>query len=188
MTALTYFFTVRDSTQQGKRITALTPTWVFFKNQAGTNANLTQPTITEVGNGVYKFSYDPTGAEAFGQVDAGSALSLEGDRYIDGVCSSAAPISPASASTVATATAAAILATPANLLATDTSGFVTTNDPTAPIAAAILDTPLTGHNTSGTVGQSLTNIQSAPPALSDIINGVLAALSSAASTIWKQVF
>lgn len=51
-----------------------------------------------------------------------------------------------------------------------------------------LDAPLTGHNIPGTVGASLTNIETAPPTLAQIVAGVIAAIGSAASTVWKQVY
>lgn len=86
MASVTYTFSIRDnsSTNGGLRKTALTPTWVFFKN-ASTLADVTpQPAIVEVAQGVYKFSCDPeVYGEITAQVDAGAALTLPGDRYLD---------------------------------------------------------------------------------------------------------
>src|SRR4051794_31682153 len=93
MTATVYEFTVRDSTATppGTPVTGLSPTFVIFKNKA-TNADITpQPAISAVGNGQYKFTYDPLPGgvvtEATYQADAGSAVSGSNfDRYIDGDC------------------------------------------------------------------------------------------------------
>lgn len=90
MASLWYFFSVRDnsSTGQGTPITGLTPSWTLF-NSLGTNVAITpQPSVVEVGHGMYKYSYDTEASgEAAGQIDAlggGSTPTLlPGDRYID---------------------------------------------------------------------------------------------------------
>lgn len=81
MATQTYVFSVRSS---GTRMTGLSPSFVFFKKLAD-GSNLSQPTITEIANGQYKFSYDPA-IPASGQVDAGSSVPDPGDRYIDVAC------------------------------------------------------------------------------------------------------
>lgn len=87
MALITYIFTIRDSTiaSGDNRKTGLVPTWVFLKTLAGvaiTGGSL--PSISEISNGQYKFSYDPdTNGEAGGQIDATSVLTNGSDRYID---------------------------------------------------------------------------------------------------------
>lgn len=85
MASTTHVITVRDNAASppGTRMTALTPTWVFLKALSD-NSNLTQPAISEVTQGAYKFSFDPeTNGEAVGQIDAGASLTNPADRYID---------------------------------------------------------------------------------------------------------
>lgn len=85
MSAITYVFTVRDTsgTNAGVRKTGLTPTFVFLKKLSD-GSDVTQPSITEIAQGQYKFSYDvETSGEASCQIDAGSGLSSPSDRYID---------------------------------------------------------------------------------------------------------
>lgn len=88
MAAVTFIFTVRDgaSTPPGQRKSGLSPTWVHFKKLSD-NSDLAQPTITEVANGQYKFSFDPAASgEAVGQIDAGVSITNDSDRYIDQLC------------------------------------------------------------------------------------------------------
>ena len=90
MALVTFVFSVRDatSTPPGARKTALSPTWVFFKKLSD-GSNLSQPSIIEIAQGQYKFSYDvATNGEASGQIDAGSSLTNASDRYIDIICAS----------------------------------------------------------------------------------------------------
>lgn len=79
-------FVVRDSTSSppGTRKTSLTPTWVHLKRLSdGTNVTPT-PTISEIGQGQYKFTYDAEASgDAVGQVDAGSGVTAPADRYVD---------------------------------------------------------------------------------------------------------
>jgi hypothetical protein len=87
---VTYLICVRDNVETtggGQRKTGLTLSWVQFK-RASDGTNITpQPTFAEIGNGQYKFTYDPqVNGEAFGQIDAGSSLLLASDRYIDVQC------------------------------------------------------------------------------------------------------
>jgi hypothetical protein len=90
MASLWYFLSVRDnsSTGQGAPVTGLTPTWTLF-NTLDTNTPITaKPSVVEVGNGIYKYSYDTEASgEAAGQIDAlggSSRVVLQpGDRYID---------------------------------------------------------------------------------------------------------
>ncbi len=90
MAAEWYFFTVRDNSANGlgARVTGLTPAWVFL-NTLATNAPITpQPAVLEVGQGIYKFSYDPeANGDAAGQIDAltnnTSTSLIPGDRYVD---------------------------------------------------------------------------------------------------------
>jgi hypothetical protein len=100
MAAIQYSFTVRDSTAGGARKTGLTPGFVFFKKLAD-NSDITPPSIGEVGQGAYKFSYDPSvSGEAVWQADAGSSLSAAGDRYIDGTATLSLQLQPADISAV----------------------------------------------------------------------------------------
>jgi hypothetical protein len=73
MSALWYFFSVRDnsSTGMGAPVTGLTPTWSLF-NTLDTNIAISPtPAIVEVGHGIYKYSYDTEASgEAAGQIDA----------------------------------------------------------------------------------------------------------------------
>jgi hypothetical protein len=90
MASLWYYFSVRDnsSTGQGAPVTGLTPTWALF-NTLSTNTPITpNPSVVEVGKGIYKYSYDTEASgEAAGQIDAlggsSSVVLQPGDRYID---------------------------------------------------------------------------------------------------------
>ena len=92
MAALWYYFSVRDNSAngQGNRITGLTPTWVLF-NSLDTNNTITPaPAVVEVGQGIYKYSYDAElVGDAVGQIDAVGganplgALLTPADRYLD---------------------------------------------------------------------------------------------------------
>jgi hypothetical protein len=86
MGSLTYVVVCRDgqSSPPGTRTTGLTPTWVHLKRLSD-NTNVTpQPAISEIGQGQYKFTYDPeTSGEAAGQIDFGSGLTAPADRYAD---------------------------------------------------------------------------------------------------------
>lgn len=77
----TYMFSVRSA---GVRKTGMTPTFVFFKKLSD-GSDVTPPTVSEVAQGQYKFTYDPA-VPASGQIDAGSTVIDPGDRYIDVAC------------------------------------------------------------------------------------------------------
>lgn len=82
MTAVTNIISLRNA---GVRATGLVPVWTMFKRLSD-NANIpAPPVITEVGLGLYKFSYDPQGpdGEAVGQIDGGAAITAPGERFID---------------------------------------------------------------------------------------------------------
>jgi hypothetical protein len=82
---MAYFpFTVRDNAADppGTRMEGLTPTWVHFKRLDTGVAITPQPTVTEIGQGQYRVSYDPT-VEAVGQLDCGAGLANPADRYQD---------------------------------------------------------------------------------------------------------
>lgn len=82
-----YDFYVSDSTvasgSQGK--TGLTPTVTLLHTTGaspGTDVS-THVAIAEIGKGHYQLAYDPaTYGEAAGEVDAGSALSVNSDRFL----------------------------------------------------------------------------------------------------------
>lgn len=83
MAALYYILTARDSTAGGTRVTGLMPTWVFLAALSSGSA-ATQPSITEIGDGQYKFEFDAESqGECSGQIDLGSSLSQPADRYVD---------------------------------------------------------------------------------------------------------
>jgi hypothetical protein len=90
MASLWFYLSVRDNsaTGQGARVTGLTPAWTLFKS-LDTNGDVTpQPAFAEVGQGIYKYSYDPElNGDAVGQVDVlggSTAKALNpGDRYVD---------------------------------------------------------------------------------------------------------
>lgn len=80
---LVYTFSVRNN---GTPVTGLHPRfnlWVSLDSGAAIPA----PLVTEVGCGIYRFSYDAEASgEAVGQVDAtpfGASTLSDGDRYID---------------------------------------------------------------------------------------------------------
>jgi|SRR5579884_2787478 len=84
MASIYYVVTVRDNSASppGTRMTGLSPSWVFLSKLSG--GSLTGPTISEIGDGQYMFSFDPeANGEASGQIDAGSTLAYPSDRYID---------------------------------------------------------------------------------------------------------
>lgn len=72
----------------GRTDTGLTPTFTVFKNST-TLVNVTSPSITEFGNGVYYFDYvfaAATSAEILYEIDGGSGLSSS-IRYVQGTLS-----------------------------------------------------------------------------------------------------
>lgn len=82
MSAVVNVISVRNS---GVRATGLAPAWVMFKRLSD-NADITPPpVVSEVGLGLYKFSYDPDGpnGEAVGQLDAGAIIAAHGERFVD---------------------------------------------------------------------------------------------------------
>jgi hypothetical protein len=171
---VTLVFMVRDgqSSPPGERKTGLTPTWVHLKRLSdGTNITPT-PTISEIGQGQYKFTYDPeTSGEAAGQIDAGSGLTAAADRYVDVVLTrersrlvySLPSETPGADGGLAIADGAGqvaakiteygtemepetrILVTPENKLAADTQGRVSLN----------LTQTIPATNTAQTVGDAL---------------------------------
>lgn len=77
-----YDFIVQDSTAGGALIEDLTPTFVEFKLLDGTDVD-PQPAITHKWSGIYSFDFDADAAgDARVVIDAGSALTNPGDRYI----------------------------------------------------------------------------------------------------------
>ena len=85
MAAINYLIAVRDSSVPtgDNRKTGLSPTWIFLKTLA-TSSAVSTPTISEIGYGQYAFAFDAeTNGECAGQIDAGSALTIGSDRYID---------------------------------------------------------------------------------------------------------
>ena len=68
-------------TDSGVPKSGLTPTWLSFTDSDG-NAE-TQPTISEIGNGYYKFTVDIASSEVWmGTVDAGLDVINSSERYI----------------------------------------------------------------------------------------------------------
>ena len=83
MSAITYVVTARDDTASPPGVTGLTPTWVFLKRLSD-NANVAQPSISEVGFGHYKFSFDAEAlTDSTGQIDFGASLTDPAARYVD---------------------------------------------------------------------------------------------------------
>lgn len=92
MAAIVYTFVVRDGGDP-TAATGLTPTFVEYRDiVAGTDLSAGAPTVTEVGNGHYKFSVDwDTAPESTGPsnyiamvIDAGAGLTDANERYIVG--------------------------------------------------------------------------------------------------------
>ena len=86
MTSIDYVFELRNS---GVLTAGVTPTITTAKRIAnGANLSAT-PTITEIGGGLYKISYDPESSdgEAGIVIDAGSSFTAASDRYITVFCS-----------------------------------------------------------------------------------------------------
>jgi hypothetical protein len=76
-------------TQNGTPATGLLPTFLLFKTSDGTSggSNVGQPTIFEVGQGWYAFSYDPeANGDAVGTLDGGTSLINAVERYQGVVC------------------------------------------------------------------------------------------------------
>lgn len=73
MTKLVYF------SSGGTPATGLTPTWTMLK-KASDSTNFTQPTISEIANGWYKFDINATEL-LVGVVDGGAAVAA-GERYV----------------------------------------------------------------------------------------------------------
>src|SRR4051812_14299476 len=86
MSKINYVLIARDmaATPPGTRKTGLTPSWVFLK-ALSTGSDVTpQPTVTEIAQGQYKFTYDPeVSGEASGQIDMGAGVPSPADRYVD---------------------------------------------------------------------------------------------------------
>ena len=85
MAATTTIVVVRNtaSSPPGARVTGLAPSWVFLARLADGVA-ATQPAVTEVGQGQYKFAYDAeANGEASGQLDFGAGVPNPSDRYVD---------------------------------------------------------------------------------------------------------
>jgi hypothetical protein len=92
MAAIWNYFSVRDyyGVGAGARLTGLSPTWVLFKKLDDSTDITTRPAILEVGQGIYKYSYDAeTNGDAAGQIDVlgggnPNNVSLSSaDRYLD---------------------------------------------------------------------------------------------------------
>ena len=92
MAAIWNYFSVRDyyGVGAGARLTGLSPTWVLFKKLDDSTDITTRPAILEVGQGIYKYSYDAeTNGDAAGQFDVlgggnPNNVSLSSaDRYLD---------------------------------------------------------------------------------------------------------
>ena len=84
MASTTYWIDVRDSTitSGDNRKTGLSPTVVIAKSGA-TDVSSHVSSVTEVGGGLYTFTYDPEAyGEAVCQIDCTSALTNGSDRYI----------------------------------------------------------------------------------------------------------
>lgn len=80
MASTIFTFSARNS---GTRVTGLTPTFSQLRKLTD-NTTIAQPGTTEVGLGVYKFSYDvETYGEAIAQIDCGTLVTLGADRYLD---------------------------------------------------------------------------------------------------------
>lgn len=87
MAALPYIVYFSNSTTGGTPVTGLTPIWVYF-NSTSTNTPLSQPAITELDHGCYKFIYDAdVNGEARGQIDGGVSLTVQSDRFITSTAS-----------------------------------------------------------------------------------------------------
>ena len=83
---ITFVFTVRDSSASppGTRKIGLTPSWVHLKRLSDGSSITPTPTIAEIGQGQYKFTFDAeSNGDAAGQIDVGSGLSAPADRYVD---------------------------------------------------------------------------------------------------------
>jgi hypothetical protein len=172
MTALAYSFVVRDSTAGGARVAGLTPGFVLFKKLSD-NSNITPPAIVEVGEGAYKFAYDPAAnGEAIWQADAGASLTVAGDRYIDGTATLALQLQSGDVSAV-----------------------------TGGAASGVLDAALSGHAGAGTAGAALGALvgvlaesyaaNGQPATMAQLLYGILAMLGnvsqSGASLVAKKL-
>jgi hypothetical protein len=172
MTALAYSFVVRDSTAGGARVAGLTPGFVLFKKLSD-NSDITPPTILEVGEGAYKFAYDPAAnGEAIWQADAGASLTVAGDRYIDGTATLALQLQSGDVSAV-----------------------------TGGAASGVLDAALSGHAGAGTAGAALGALvgvlaesyaaNGQPATMAQLLYGILAILGnvsqSGASLVAKKL-
>jgi hypothetical protein len=86
MPPINYSFSIRDQAAfpPGTRKTGLAPTWTLLKRLSDNGDISPQPVITEVGQGIYKFTFDAEAhGEAVGQIDAGATLPNPSDRYLD---------------------------------------------------------------------------------------------------------
>ena len=81
MASQEYF--LRFGTGNPATISGLAPTFIMFRNYAG--SNITSPSIAELGatSGIYKFTYDATQSIAFTADGATSSLA-NSDRYVSG--------------------------------------------------------------------------------------------------------
>jgi hypothetical protein len=92
MATLWYSISLRDNsaTGLGARLTGLKPSWALLKLLADNSDVIPQPAIVEVGQGLYKFSYDAEAqGDAVGQINIlgggnpGSLTLNPADQYVD---------------------------------------------------------------------------------------------------------
>jgi hypothetical protein len=155
VTSIPYFLDVRDNAASppGLRKTGLTPSFVFFNrtsdNTAITGAGL-PPAIGEVGNGLYKFTYDPDqNGEAVWEVDCGASLSLPSDRYLSDVCRLTDSRVQAGISSAGRVVASSIVA--GGIAGSDITAIATA------AALAVWQSLTSGLSTAGSVGLALAN-------------------------------
>lgn len=86
---MTYTVVARDSNASNQRVTGLSPNFIQFRRLSD-GAALTEPIVSELGEGVYKFTYDPElNGEASWIIDldpSGLTLTELLDREIEGLC------------------------------------------------------------------------------------------------------
>lgn len=76
------YYTI-EARNAGVLTAGLTPSWVLLKRLTSGFPNVTQPTIVQVGGGVYTFQYDPEAAgDAIGVIDLGVGISAAIERYL----------------------------------------------------------------------------------------------------------
>lgn len=79
MTAIFYLVEIREN---GVRKTGLSPTINLLRKLSDNSPITPVPALTEVGLGLYKFSYDAAAyGEAACQIDAGAIITAEADRF-----------------------------------------------------------------------------------------------------------